>query len=120
MTNSRQKGAVGEREWSKWLNKTLGLNSRRGCQHAGGPDSPDVVDGVPGTHVEVKRVERLNIQSAMEQALRDCGESIPYVAHRRNNKQWLVTLQADDLLAFIEKVIISQQVERVNSEDTRV
>jgi hypothetical protein len=32
-----------------------------------------VCDGLPWIHFEVKAVERLNIEAAMEQARRDCG-----------------------------------------------
>jgi hypothetical protein len=49
----RNKGKRGERMHAKVL-RTLGVtDARRGVQHAGGPDSPDVI-GIPGTHAEVK------------------------------------------------------------------
>lgn len=115
--NSRQKGAAGEREWAKWLNKTFHLNARRGCQHSGGVDSPDVADGIPGTHVEVKRVERLNINSAVDQALADCGDNVAYVAHRRNRKAWLITIQAEDLLRFINKIQLAKKIEEFNNDE---
>jgi len=101
---SRTKGAQGEREWAKWLT-SKGFEAKRGCQHAGGTDSPDVAGGIPGTHCEVKRVEKLNLYSAMAQAVKDSGgEKIPYVAHRRNREQWLVTVRAEELLAFAELI----------------
>ena len=96
MVNSRDKGARGEREYAAVLTE-MGFAARRGCQFAGGEDSPDVVGGIHGTHVEVKRVEKLNLDKAMDQAIRDCGKNVPYVAHRKNSKQWLVTLQLADL-----------------------
>ncbi len=100
MTNSRQKGARGEREWAAYL-RDLGFgDARRGQQFSGSPDSPDVAGGIPCTHPEVKRVERLNLHDAMQQAVRDAGDAIPYVAHRRNRCDWLVTLRADDLRMF--------------------
>tara|TARA_R100000995_G_scaffold82887_1_gene57566 strand:+ start:984 stop:1325 length:342 start_codon:yes stop_codon:yes gene_type:complete len=99
MINSRQKGARGEREYAKVLTE-MGYKSRRGCQFAGGEDSPDVVGGILGTHVEVKRVEKLNIEKAIDQAVRDCGKNVPYVAHRKNGREWLVTLRLSDLKDF--------------------
>ena len=99
MVNSRAKGARGELEWAKYLGE-LGFPARRGQQFQGTPDSPDVVGGIPGTHAEVKRVEKLCIDKAMKQAEEDCGEDIPYVAHRRNHGPWLVTMRALDILAF--------------------
>jgi len=105
--NSRQKGAVGEREWARYLTEQ-GFPALRGCQHSGGVDSPDVKGGIPGTHAEVKRVEKLNIVAAMDQAERDCGEEqVPYVAHRRNRKPWLITIKAEDLMFFCERVYLA-------------
>jgi Holliday junction resolvase len=103
--NSRQKGARGEREWAQWLRDNLGIEARRGQQFAGGTDSPDVI-GLEGTHCEVKRVEKLNISKAMEQAERDCGDNnLPYVAHRKNGEEWLITIRARDFLMFRDVII---------------
>lgn len=103
----RRKGQRGELEWRDYLRSEFGLSdARRGRQFSGSPDSPDVVGGWPGTYGEVKRVEKININKAMEQAEGDCGEeSIPYVAHRRNRKPWLVTLRACDVERFARAVI---------------
>ena len=102
--NSREKGKRGERYYANWLRDNFNLNARRGVQYAGGQDSPDVVGGFPDTHVEVKFVEALNIQNAMEQAIRDAGTNVPYVAHKRNRKEMLITLRADDLARFCTSV----------------
>ena len=59
MTNSRRKGADGERELAKKL-KEYGYDTRRGQQYSGANGDADVV-GLPGIHIECKRVERLNI-----------------------------------------------------------
>ena len=93
--NSRRKGADGEREIAKIL-RDHGYDARRGCQFKGGPDSPDVI-GLPGIHIEVKRVESLNIYNAMDQSCCDAGPmEIPVVFHRKNNRGWLVTMGLDD------------------------
>ena len=66
--NSREKGKRGERQWRDEL-RAEGFHARRGQQFAGGADSPDVVcEELRGFHFEVKAVERLNIEDAMEQA----------------------------------------------------
>jgi hypothetical protein len=100
--NSRAKGKRGELEWSAYLRDHLGCTgARRGQQYAGGPDSPDVVGGIPGTHAEVKRVERLNLDKAMDQVIQDIELCIvPYVAHRKNHGMWMVTILADDIRRF--------------------
>ena len=53
-----------------------GYCARRGQQFCGSAESPDVIcDSLPWIHFEVKAVERLNIEEAMEQARRDAGKS---------------------------------------------
>lgn len=106
MTNSRQKGKRGELEWAQELRRLGFRHARRGQQFKGGPDSPDVVDGIPYTHCEVKRVEKLNIHTAVNKAVVTAGDGdVPYVAHRRNQERWLVTVRAEDLLDFAMRVL---------------
>lgn len=101
MTNSRRKGAVGEREIAKYLREHGFAEARRGQQFKGGADSPDVV-GLTGFHIEVKRVERLDLNAAMEQSIRDSApDETPIVVHRRNNDYWKVTMRLDDFMEVI-------------------
>lgn len=101
MTNSRRKGAVGEREIAKYLREHGFTEARRGQQFKGGADSPDVV-GLTGFHVEVKRVERLDLNAAMDQSIRDSApDEKPIVVHRRNNDYWKVTMRLDDFMEVI-------------------
>lgn len=82
--NSRSKGARGEREVAGIL-REYGYPCRRGQQYSGANGDADVV-GLPGTHIEVKRRERLDIHDAMEQSVRDAREGeMPTVFLRRNN-----------------------------------
>ena len=95
--NSKRKGAEGEREWAAFC-RNQGYECRRTAQYCGNTgDASDVV-GLPGVHIEVKRVERLNIEDAMSQAIRDSSKSekLPIVAHRKNHCEWLVTMRAED------------------------
>lgn len=97
--NSRNKGANGERELARIL-KQYGYNCRRGQQYSGANGDADVV-GLPGIHIECKRVERLNIHDAVDQAKRDRKDSeIPAVFHRKNNFEWLVTLPLDQFITI--------------------
>lgn len=95
--NSRRKGADGERELSGILRKH-GYKSRRGQQYCGTSGDADVI-GIPDVHIECKRVEKLNIHTAMAQAVRDArlGET-PVVIHRKNRTEWLVTMRLEDYL----------------------
>lgn len=97
--SQRDKGKRGEREWAAVCREN-GYDCRRGQQYCGINGDADVI-GLPGIHQEVKRVERLNIETAMSQARHDAkpGE-IPIVAHRRNNCRWLVTMDAEDWFAL--------------------
>ena len=94
--NSKAKGKRAELEIAALL-REYGYDAQRGVQYHGGTDSPDV-RGLPGVHIEVKHVERLNIVEAMAQADRDCGENMPAVFHRRNRTPWLVTLHFNDFM----------------------
>lgn len=104
--NSRQKGARAEREAAKELARLFGCAARRGCQFQGGTDSPDVVTDLPGVHLEVKRVEKLAIYKAIEQAVADGGENIPLVLHRQNGKPWLAICRLDDLPELAVKLYL--------------
>jgi len=122
--NSREKGKRGERQWRDEL-REHGYHARRGQQFSGSAESPDVVcDELGWAHFEVKAVERLNIEDAMEQARRDCqqistphpcplpdrggeggdsrGPKIPVVAHKRSHRPWLVTMDAETFFKFLD------------------
>ena len=102
--NSRSKGDKGERELARVL-RQYGYDCRRGQQYSGANGDADVV-GLPGVHIECKRVERLNIHDAMDQAKRDSRDGeIPTVFHRKNNCEWLVTLQIDEFMKLYGKVM---------------
>lgn len=103
--NSRQKGARGERELASKL-REYGYEARRGQQYSGASGDPDVI-GLPGIHIECKRVERLNLEDAMAQSRRDAREGeIPTVMHRKNNRKWLVTLDLEDFMKLYAEVDI--------------
>ena len=97
--NSREKGARGERELARAL-REYGYDCRRGQQYCGLGGDADVV-GLPGLHLEVKRVERLELENAMAQSIRDAkGEELPVVMHRKNNCPWLVTMGLEDFMTI--------------------
>ena len=63
---------------------------------------PDLT-GLPGIHIEVKRVERLNLEEAMRQSIRDAErfkDGWPCVVHRKNRFPWLVTMRLMDWLTL--------------------
>lgn len=102
---SRQKGKRGEREAAAELGPIFGCDARRGVQYQGGPDSPDVVLPGVNVHVEVKRVESLNLYKALEQARTDAPEgSVPIVWHRRNKQRSVVIIDTQDLPAIARAI----------------
>lgn len=95
--NSRQKGARGERQLAAVL-QDYGYDTRRGQQYCGANGDADVV-GIPGLHIECKRVERLNIYDAIAQSEKDARrDDIPVVMHRKNNCKWLVTMSLEEFM----------------------
>ena len=101
--SSQRKGADGERELAAILQQH-GYDCNRGGSLTFG-EVADIV-GLPGIHVECKRVERLNVGEAMDQAIRDSErmhDGIPALFHRRNRKPWLVTTRLSDWLQLYKK-----------------
>lgn len=84
--SSQRKGAGGERELTAILQE-YGFDCARGGSLTFGK-VPDIT-GLPGVHIEVKRVERLNVPEAMIQAVRDSErfhDGAPTLFHRRNRQ----------------------------------
>ena len=100
--NSKMKGKRSEIAWAK-LCREYGFDCRRTAQFCGKTGEAADVIGIPGIHQEVKWVESLNLRKAMEQAERDCGENVPIVAHKKNGKEWLVTMRAVDWLEMMRR-----------------
>jgi len=96
--SSQRKGADGERELAAVLQE-YGYEIERGGSLSFG-EVPDLV-GLPGVHIECKRVERLNVPEAMRQAVTDSQrfkDGMPALFHRRNRQPWLVTIRLEDFM----------------------
>ncbi len=103
--NSKNKGASGERELANLLKDYGFEDARRGQQYCGANGDADVV-GLEGVHIECKRVEKLNLDKAYEQAMNDAKEEeIPVVIHRKNRQEWKVTLSLDDFITLYKSYI---------------
>lgn len=102
--NSKRKGSEAEREICAILTDAGFANAHRNDQrYVSGYANPDIdADGLEGYHIEVKRVERLNVPEAMKQARRDALERAPVVIHRRSREQWLVTMTLDDWMKLVK------------------
>ena len=98
---AQRKGADGERELAALL-RERGYSIRRGGSLSFGT-VPDLI-GLSGIHIEVKRVERLNVPEAMDQAVRDADRfgGFPALFHRRSRSPWLVTMRLADWLELYQ------------------
>lgn len=99
---SRDKGKRGERMLAAALS-VYGYDCRRTQQFCGrGGESSDV-KGLPGIHIECKFVERLNLRSAVEQAVGDAKPgALPAVFHKQSRKGWLVTMPLEHWMSIYQ------------------
>lgn len=102
--HQREKGKRGEREAAIELTFLLGTLVERTQQFKGSPQSADL-EGIPGLHLEVKRVERLSLYPALEKAESESGNDCPVLLHRRNGKRWVFIGYLDDLLTVSNAVV---------------
>jgi Holliday junction resolvase len=103
--NSNQKGKRGERELSLFL-KDNGHHARRSQQYCGntGGQSADIVcDSLDFLHIECKRVESFSLYPSLKQAIRDSGEKIASVWHKKNHEEWVVVIRAEDFLHILNQ-----------------
>jgi Holliday junction resolvase len=107
--NSKQKGKTGELELARKL-KEYGYDTRRSVQYNGKDGQADVI-GLPSIHIECKRVERLNLYDAMDQAKRDAKNGDrPAVFHRKSRSNWLVTMELDAFMEIYKEYETAQRL----------
>lgn len=98
--SSQRKGRAGELELVRLL-RAHGIPAQPGQAVSFGT-TPDIV-GVDGIHCEIKRVERLNVVQAMQQAIRDSEkfqDGMPVLFFRRNREPWYCTMRLSDWLTL--------------------
>jgi hypothetical protein len=94
--NSRAKGASGEREFCRYIEKLLRLNytPQRNLEQVreGGADIMDI----PPFCIEVKRCQRLSLRDWWIQVNRATTDTnpVPFVAFRPNNQPWRFLISA--------------------------
>jgi Holliday junction resolvase len=115
MTNSRAKGARGERELANTLTK-LGYQARRGQQFSGLEGEDVICESLP-CHWEVKRVERFRLYPSLAQAERDAKAGrIPVVAHRSNGREWVAIVS---LAHWVEAADAWQRIRNISPTDSQ-
>lgn len=105
MTNSKQKGSRGEREFAEHFAAETGYITRRTQQYCGTEGTSDVTcESLPRLHIECKYGARPNIQGAIEQAVQDKkSDHLPIVGSRQvstkhKGQEWLITVRLGDLM----------------------
>lgn len=78
-----------------------------------GLEGEDIV-GLDYIHCEVKRVQALNLEEAMEQAKRDSKDNqLPAVFHRKNNKKWKVTMELSSWIHLYNEYYSSMKLKEM-------
>jgi hypothetical protein len=102
--NSRRKGKRGELEAAAAIREAFGTNARRSAQHCGMAGQADLVDAIPGCHVEVKNVAAIAALKYHDQAARDAKPgSVPVVVMRGKRRPWFVLLTLADFARLTKK-----------------
>lgn len=104
MVNSRAKGVRGEHEVRDLL-KRFGFSARRGQQFKGTKDSPDIIHNMTGFYIEVKLRQSFNLHDTIDTADSEKPEGdTSLVFHRKNQKRWLVTMDAEEFMSFMREM----------------
>lgn len=102
--NSRKKGKAAELELAAFFRDHGFSEARRGVQYSGA-GAADVV-GLPGIHVECKRIEVVRLHDWLAQAAMDApADTTPVVFHRRSRSPWYAILPAG---AFLELLHLAE------------
>ena len=111
--NSKQKGKRGELAVVKKF-KEYGYDCNRTAQFKGNTGRADDIEGIDYIHAEVKFVERLNLEDAIAQAVRDSlasgREAIPTIFHKKNYHDLLVTQRFDDWIEMYNEYYSSKKL----------
>ena len=105
MTDSRRKGALGERELAAAFEAALGIPAMRTAQHSGKGGTADVAVSAP-LHVECKRRRRIAAVDYLRQAERDAtAGNCPIVAMREDgDTEWVVMVRLRNARAFADAI----------------
>ncbi len=99
----RSKGNRAELEVREILRDHGYTSTRRNFQ-SGGQGGGDLIEGIPGVHLEIKHQETTKIWEWIAQAQADaCPTDTPAVIFRRNRSDWYACIPFEDLLGLLEE-----------------
>src|SRR5581483_12048658 len=100
----RSRGNRGEREVIDLLHE-YGWNYARRNLLSGGLGGGDIVEGIPGTTIEVKFCESCRIWEWLKQCEAAAKPTdIPLLIFRRNRHPWYACMPRDDMEELLERV----------------
>lgn len=111
MTNSRDKGARGEREAAKAFQLATGISTIRAAQRSGKEGSADLKTADAKLHAEVKLRERIAALEFLRQAERDAVEPhVPFVLMRENgDTEWVVMCRLGKLVQLASELAAARE-----------
>lgn len=106
MVNSRQKGARGERDARDAVREHWHAPDCIRAAQSCGAWAADLLHGLPGFHVEVKRYKRIAALHFYRQAVRDCAGLTPIVLMREDgDTNWYVMFDIKHSGEFVDAYI---------------
>lgn len=107
MTNSRAKGARGEREARDICREHLHASGAyRTQQFCGANGDSDVTGVMRDCHVEVKRLKKIGVFRFLDQANRDKRDGEwPMLLVKEDRGPWLICFKAEDAQKFVDGFI---------------
>jgi len=120
LTDGYRKGKEGERDTvRRW--RQFGFESQRQPNSGGLMWKGDLYCGeLPWLHIEVKYVERLNIEACMDKARSECKSGqTALLIHKRARKPALATLEEAELLGLLRELEDLRNEKAVGETDTR-
>ncbi len=104
---SNPKGNRGEHQAAEKISEIFGVVAGKGS-------NKDMIHGLKGVHIEVKRTEKIRLKEHLKQAEDDAGKDIPVVMHRYNHSPWVWIVQVEDMPRLAQ--IIHEEINGNQSE----
>lgn len=108
---SRSKGKRGELDARDQIREHWAApDCRRSQQYCGSESSADLLNALPGGHVEVKRIKAIAAMRYLEQADRDrAAGDFPIVVMREDRGGWVVMFKIEDSKRFSDALRINHE-----------
>lgn len=115
---SKEKGKRGERYVVGCFKGCGYNNAHRTAQYKGNTGQAGDIEGIDYIHCEVKFVERLNISTAMDQAIRDSHTTnkMPTIFHKKNSEVLMVTMRFQDWIKLYDSYYSDMKLKEMSDD----